>query len=641
MLFKEFDLCEEVLDGIRDMGFEEATEIQQKAIPIALAGKNLLGTSFTGSGKTAAFVLPIIHHIFKSKKEGIQALVLAPTRELAQQIDEQFWSLGYHAGISSVCVYGGSNWSDQEKAMKAGVNVVVATPGRLLDQMKITTYDFNNIDYLVLDEADRMLDMGFLPDVRSIINRIPNERQSLLFSATVTPRIESLAKEFTNGTFERVKVGRIAPAKGIHQVYYKVGDSDKKDLLLQLYKEQQWHSAIVFASTKRGVDILARSLGKMGVAVDSIHGDRDQKEREFTLDKFRSGKIKVLVATDVMARGIDVDDISHIINYDVPNDVDDYIHRIGRTARAKSTGNAITFVSRRDWKQMLEIIDSKGLDIKEEPVPEEIASKSTGDDSSDAGNRSSRGRNNQSRGRGGNGRNNRGGSGRNNDNKPASRNTKSDSDSKDSDGSVDQKGKEQESKSDAQKSDNQKDSGSDEQKNDDQNRRRRPKRRPRGGSNRGGRNKGNKADQNTDSTSSDKKGDDTSDENKSKQRRSHNRRRPQRRSGGNKSQNNGGGDGAQNDNQGDNKGNKSSRRRSPRGRGSSGGNKGGSNDRNNQDKSSKPAGDKQKHIRNQEKLIEQVQQSRIPDTDTSSPKGKKESGKAKKGIWGKLKNLFD
>lgn len=642
MLFKEFGLCDEVLDGIRDMGFEEATEIQQKAIPIALAGKNMLGTSFTGSGKTAAFVLPIINQLFKNKKEGIQALVLAPTRELAQQIDEQFWSLGYHAGISSVCVYGGSNWSDQEKAMKAGVNVVVATPGRLLDQMKITSYDFSSIDFLVLDEADRMLDMGFLPDVRNIINRIPNNRQTLLFSATVTPRIESLAKEFTNGTFERIKVGRIAPAKGIHQVYYKVGDSDKKDLLLQLYKEQQWHSAIVFASTKRGVDILARSLGKMGVAVDSIHGDRDQKERELTLDKFRSGKIKVLVATDVMARGIDVDDISHIINYDVPNDVDDYIHRIGRTARAKSTGNAITFVSRRDWKQMLEIIDSKGLHIKEESVPEEIASKSAGDDSSNSDNRSSRDRNNRSRDRSGSSRTNRRRGERNSDNKTENRKTKSDSDSKGAADPEKQQNEKQENKTEQQESGKQNDSNSDDQqKSDSENPRRRPKRRARGGSNRGGRNKGNKGNEHTDSSSSENKSDDSKDENHSKQRRSHSRKKPQRRSGGNKSRNKRDGDDAQNDNKGENNGNKPSRRRSAKGRGSSGRNKGGGNNRTNQEKGSKPAGDKQKHIRNQEKLIEQVQQGRIPDSATGSPKENKESGKVKKGIWGKLKNLFD
>lgn len=386
------------------MGFDTPTEIQQKAIPIALAGKNLLGTSYTGSGKTAAFVIPVIQKILASPKTGIQALVLAPTRELAQQIDEQFMALGYHANISSACVYGGSDWSAQEKAMKAGVNVVVATPGRLLDQMKITTYDFSNIDVLILDEADRMLDMGFLPDVRSIINRIPSNRQTLLFSATVTPRIESLAKEFTQGGFERIAVGRIAPAAGIDQYFYKIDDSRKKDLLIHLYKEQQWHSAIVFASTKRGVDLLARSLNKMGVAVESMHGDREQKDREATLDRFRSGKTKVIVATDVMSRGIDVDNISHIINYDVPNDEDDYIHRIGRTARAESTGTAITFVSRRDWRAMLQIMDAKGLEIKEGQIPDEILAliedNPENDDSRGRG-RGRGGRNEGGRGRGG------------------------------------------------------------------------------------------------------------------------------------------------------------------------------------------------------------------------------------------------
>lgn len=401
MRFTDFNLSTEVLDGVLDMGFDTPTEIQQQAIPIALSGKNLLGTSFTGSGKTAAFVIPVIQKILNSPKSGIQALVLAPTRELAQQIDEQFMALGYHANISSACVYGGSDWSAQEKAMKAGVNVVVATPGRLLDQMKITTYDFSNIDVLILDEADRMLDMGFLPDVRSIINRIPTNRQTLLFSATVTPRIESLANEFTQGGFERIAVGRIAPAAGIDQYYYKIDDGRKKDLLIHLYKEQQWHSAIVFASTKRGVDLLARSLNKMGVAVESMHGDKEQKDREATLERFRSGKTKVIVATDVMSRGIDVDNISHIINYDVPNDEDDYIHRIGRTARAESTGTAITFVSRRDWRAMLQIMDAKGLEIKEGVLPEGIAEAAAQDGDSGSEGRGRGGRRTSSNSRGG------------------------------------------------------------------------------------------------------------------------------------------------------------------------------------------------------------------------------------------------
>jgi len=372
LLFSELGLCQEVLDGIRDMGFEKATEIQEKAIPILLKQSDILATSATGSGKTAAFALPMLHNLFLEKKKGIQALILAPTRELAQQIDEQFWILGYHTGISSATVYGGSDWSAQEKALKNGVNIVVATPGRLMDHMKISNYDFSNLQMLVLDEADRMLDMGFIPDVRSIINRLPKKRQSLLFSATMTPKIEALAKEFTNGKYERIKIGMPAPAKGINQVSYRVQDDLKPKLLLHLYETQKWHSAIVFASTKRGVEQLTRALNRRGAEVEAMHGDKDQKEREVTLERFKSGKVKVIIATDVMARGIDVDNISHIVNYDVPNDADDYIHRIGRTARADSTGDAITFVSPSDMRKMKDIFRLVDSYIPVLDVPDEV-----------------------------------------------------------------------------------------------------------------------------------------------------------------------------------------------------------------------------------------------------------------------------
>lgn len=584
MLFKELDLSDEVLDGIRDLGFNETTQIQEQAIPVALQGKNLLGTSYTGSGKTAAFVIPIIDKIFKSEKSGIQALVLAPTRELAQQIDEQFWGLGYHAGISSACVYGGSDWSVQEKAMKAGVNVVVATPGRLLDQMKITTYDFSNLNTLVLDEADRMLDMGFLPDVRNIINRLPKERQTLLFSATVTPRIENIAKEFTDGTFDRIKVGRIAPAKGIEQVYYKVSDSDKKDLLIHLYKEQQWHSALVFASTKRGVDILTRSLNKMGVAVESIHGDKDQKEREATLSRFRSGKVKVLIATDVMARGIDVDDISHIINFDVPNDLDDYIHRIGRTARAESTGNAVTFVSRRDWRAMLEIIDAKDLTIREEEVPEGIG-KSDRNEQRSSGKDDSKQRGSSSRG-----------------------SSRSSAPKQSQDTSPDTAGQKQTQKAD---------------KSDDENKPKR-KQRPRGRKpNRKPTDKnksaqGSDASSSTDSPSSKKNKDDDKPPKSTRPRKKKSARRPSRK--GNKPDT-AGEDSSSKKAEKDTRNKKQGRK---------------------QEKGNKPkeqGSDKKKYFRKQEKLIEQVQQSKLPKSDKSGNKTQNESGK-QKGVWGKIKKLF-
>jgi ATP-dependent RNA helicase RhlE len=351
--------------GLMDMGFDKPTPIQQQAIPVLLEGKDILASAQTGTGKTAAFVVPILEKFSKEPRAGIRALVLAPTRELAIQIDQQFWSIGYHSGITSACVYGGSDWGIQEKAIREGVDVLVATPGRLLDHIKVSSVDFSGLEFLVLDEADRMLDMGFLPDVRSIIHRLPKERQTLLFSATLSGNIDTLAKEITIDPV-RINVSSFKPAEGVTQKAYKVSETGKLELVLHLIDETV-QSAIVFVSTKRGVDSLARALGKKRVKVGSIHGDRDQKEREATLSDFTNGRINVIVATDVMARGIDVTGISHVINFNVPRDADDYIHRIGRTARAEKTGTAITLVSREDaryfsailkeMKDRIEIID--------------------------------------------------------------------------------------------------------------------------------------------------------------------------------------------------------------------------------------------------------------------------------------------
>jgi ATP-dependent RNA helicase RhlE len=351
--------------GLMDMGFDKPTPIQHQAIPVLLEGKDILASAQTGTGKTAAFVVPILEKLSQQPRAGIRALVLAPTRELAIQIDQQFWSIGYHSGITSACIYGGSDWGVQEKAIREGVDVLVATPGRLIDHIKVSSVDFSNLEFLVLDEADRMLDMGFLPDVRSIIHRLPKQRQTLLFSATLSGNIDTLAKEITIDPV-RINVSSFKPAEGVTQKAYKVSETGKLDLVLHLIDESV-QSAIVFVSTKRGVDSLARALGKKGVKIGSIHGDRDQKEREATLSDFTNGRINVIVATDVMARGIDVTGISHVINFNVPRDVDDYIHRIGRTARAEKKGTAITLVSREDsryfstilkeMKDRIEIID--------------------------------------------------------------------------------------------------------------------------------------------------------------------------------------------------------------------------------------------------------------------------------------------
>jgi ATP-dependent RNA helicase RhlE len=345
--FQDFKLSPAIISGLSDMGFTKATPIQLEAIPAVLNGKDILASAQTGTGKTAAFAIPLLEKLSSEPKQGIRALILAPTRELAVQIDEHFWSIGYHAGVSSASVYGGTDWGAQEKAIREGVNVIVATPGRLLDHIKVSNIDFSKLEFLVLDEADRMLDMGFLPDVRTIIGRLPKQRQTLLFSATFSDKIENLTRELTKNPV-RINISSFKPAEGVVQKAYKVPEEAKVELVLDLFDNDEVLTAIVFTSTKRGADSLARALSKKKVKVSSIHGDREQREREETLADFKSGKINVIVATDVMARGIDVTGVSHVINYNVPRDIDDYIHRIGRTARAEMKGTAITLVSPLD-----------------------------------------------------------------------------------------------------------------------------------------------------------------------------------------------------------------------------------------------------------------------------------------------------
>ncbi len=590
MTFKDLNLAPELLDGIADLGFDTPTEIQVKAIPPALEGKDLLATSHTGSGKTAAFALPIIQRLAANRKPGIRAVLLAPTRELAQQIDEQFWSLGYHAGVSSVCIYGGSDFGPQERALREGVNIVVATPGRFLDHLKFAEYDFSGLETLVLDEADRMLDMGFIPDVRTIINRMPKERQTFMFSATMTPRIESLAKEFCRGKFERIKIGIPSPAKGIRQVSYHVDDRDKTNLLLHLFEKQNWQSAIVFSATKRGVDQLGRALQSKGAKVETIHGDRDQKERERTLDNFKSGRVKILVATDVMARGIDVDNISHVVNFDVPNDLDDYIHRIGRTARADATGDAITFVSRKDWQQMRSIIDALDGAIEKLDVPDEVAGNSRGG----RDNRDDRGSGNRGRGGGNRGRGRGGRNDRNDRNDNDDRNRRTDrNDQRQDRGDKNQN-------QDKHQSENDNEDGDDKQNS----RRRRPKRRP-SGRRTGSRNNRDNRQQNQQENNDQKNSGD--DQNQNKPRRSP--RGGRRKKSDNNDQN-------QNRNQ------------------SSKPNKSGSRGRGRSKTQAQKASPVDKRIKRQDKLIEKVQTSRIAEDQL--PKKEKPGG-----IWNKIKNIFD
>lgn len=408
MLFEDFHLHSNVLEGLKDLSFDEPTEIQSECIPLILNGKDVIASSQTGTGKTGAFVIPMLSKLSENPQKGIKALILTPTRELAKQVDEQIVALGYHTGVTSVTVYGGGtpdDWNRQEKALyHEKVNIVVATPGRLIDHMKIKPIDFSSLDYFVLDEADRMLDMGFLPDVSKIESKLPRKRQNLLFSATIPNDIEKFIRTFSKSQ-ERVNIATFKVAKGVRQVAYKVPGWAKEELLLHLLSKEEYTSCIVFVGTKKGTEELTRSVKKKGINAQSIHGDRTQSEREEALRDFRSGKCKVLIATDVLSRGIDIDDISHIINFDVPGDLDDYIHRIGRTARAESTGDAITFVSERDRNRIRPIYHAMKDDLIILEIPDEIRSSGKKDEkrpdnrrqrSSQTGRRSSSGKNNRS-----------------------------------------------------------------------------------------------------------------------------------------------------------------------------------------------------------------------------------------------------
>jgi ATP-dependent RNA helicase RhlE len=372
--FTEFGLSQEIIDGILDMGFTQPTPIQLQAIPLVLEGRDIVASAQTGTGKTAAFVVPILEKIKNSPNKGIQCLILSPTRELAQQIDEQIFAIGYHVDIPSVTIYGGGDWGEQQKALERGVRIIVATPGRLLDLMKVRNLDFSNIEILVLDEADRMLDMGFIPDVRTIINRVPKKRQTLFFSATIHDKLKPLLDEFLIDPF-RISIAPNTTAANVNQWLYFVDFDKKADLVKYLMQDEQFPSCILFTGTKRGADELARELRRKRLAVTSIHGDRTQQEREEALAAFKQGNIRVLVATDVLARGIDIEEVSLVINYDVPRELEDYIHRIGRTARADAKGDAITFVSHQDKRYLDPIRKAMGDKLVVLNVPDFLAGR--------------------------------------------------------------------------------------------------------------------------------------------------------------------------------------------------------------------------------------------------------------------------
>ena len=345
MPFTELKLHPNLLKGLKDLGFARPTPIQADAIPPALLGKDILACAMTGSGKTAAFLLPILHLLIDRPRGSTRALVLTPTRELAAQILEDLNDLAVHTPITGAAVYGGVGMGPQEHAFRSGVDVLIATPGRLLDHFRFPYARLAGLEHLVLDEADRMLDMGFLPDIRRVLRHLPAKRQTLFFSATMPPPIAELTREMLHSP-ATINLARVsAPAVGITQAVYPVPRELKSALLLELLKRDEIHDAIVFCRTKHRANRLAEYLGRHGMPNAKIHGNRSQAQRTEALAGFKNGKVRALVATDIVARGIDVEALGHVVNFDVPNVPDDYIHRVGRTARAETTGDAFTFVS--------------------------------------------------------------------------------------------------------------------------------------------------------------------------------------------------------------------------------------------------------------------------------------------------------
>ena len=345
MPFSTLKLHPTLLQAIKELGFARPTPIQADAIPPALAGKDLLACASTGSGKTAAFLLPILHHLLAKPRRTTRALVLTPTRELAAQILEDLNDLAVHTPITAASIFGGVGMGPQEHAFRSGVDVMIATPGRLLDHLSRPYAKLTGIEYLVLDEADRMLDMGFLPEIKKILRHVPARRQTLFFSATMPGPIQALTREMLHQPVTINLERQAAPAVGITQAIYPVPQELKSALFLELLKRGEMQEALVFTRTKHRADRLQKYLVKAGIKAERIHGNRSQPQRTEALAGFKSGKYRVLVATDIAARGIDISELGHVVNFDVPAAPEDYIHRVGRTARAEATGDAFTFVA--------------------------------------------------------------------------------------------------------------------------------------------------------------------------------------------------------------------------------------------------------------------------------------------------------
>ena len=376
MKFSELNLEESVLQALDAMNFKECTPIQEHTIPVILEGKDLIGVAQTGTGKTAAYLLPVINQLSKDgyPEDSINCIIMSPTRELAQQIDQQMEGFSYFMPISSVAIYGGNDgvrFEQEKKGLTLGADVVIATPGRLISHISLGYVDLSKVSFFILDEADRMLDMGFADDIMQIVKHLPKERQTIMFSATMPTKIQQLAKTILNNP-EEVKLAVSKPADRIIQTAYICYETQKLGIIESLFSEQQPERVIIFASSKQKVKEVTKSLKRMKLNVGEMHSDLDQSQREEIMHEFRNSRINILIATDIVARGIDIDDIRLVINYDVPHDSEDYVHRIGRTARANNDGCAITFVSETEQTRFKQIENFLGKDIYKIPVPDEL-----------------------------------------------------------------------------------------------------------------------------------------------------------------------------------------------------------------------------------------------------------------------------
>ncbi|MFI3290083.1 MAG: DEAD/DEAH box helicase [Rikenellaceae bacterium] len=380
MFFDELDLDYDVLDAIEEMGFREMTPVQEQTIPVILKGDDLIGCAQTGTGKTAAFALPLLSLLQDGKADGkynegkVKSIIMVPTRELAMQIDAQFQGFSYYLDLATTVVYGGGDgksWDVQRRGLDNGADVVIATPGRLLAHLEGGQIDLSEVRHFILDEADRMLDMGFFDDIMKVVNRMPKERQTILFSATLPPKIRKFAEQIlTNPTEISIAISK--PAESIDQGIYVLYESQKLALIKKIFEGDNVDKTIIFSSSKLKVKDLLYQFKRMKLNVGAMHSDLDQEQRNEVMLAFKSGKIDILVATDIVARGIDIDDIGTVINYDVPHDPEDYIHRIGRTGRASATGRAMTFVNEKEQGKFKRIEDFLEREIKQLKLPEEL-----------------------------------------------------------------------------------------------------------------------------------------------------------------------------------------------------------------------------------------------------------------------------